>query len=95
MLIGSPKDPQPARLGGARGVVTMSCELDVPGRMRDAARRIADRGAPATYLQMPGCTHGHLAAAEAIFDEAFGWLAASALPPEPGTLPTPIAGPVP
>jgi pimeloyl-ACP methyl ester carboxylesterase len=74
VLIGAPSDPSPARLAQARGVVTMSCSRDVPGRMRDAARRITAAGVPATYLEMPGCTHGNIADGERIFDTAFDWL---------------------
>jgi pimeloyl-ACP methyl ester carboxylesterase len=74
VLIGAPSDPSPARLSGASGVVTMSCSRDVPGRMRDAARRIAAAGVPATYLEMPGCTHGNIADGERVFETAFDWL---------------------
>lgn len=74
VLIGAPSDPSPARLSGARGVVTMSCSRDVPGRMREAARRIAAAGVPATYLEMPGCTHGNVADGERVFETAFDWL---------------------
>jgi pimeloyl-ACP methyl ester carboxylesterase len=75
VLIGAPSDPSPLRLAGARGVVTMSCSRDVPGRMRDAARRIVAAGVPATYLEMPGCTHGNVADGERVFETAFDWLA--------------------
>jgi pimeloyl-ACP methyl ester carboxylesterase len=74
VLIGSPSDPQPARLARARGVVTVSCSHDVPGRMRDAARRIFAAGVPATYLEMPGCTHGNMADGERVFGTALDWL---------------------
>ncbi|HEY8089407.1 MAG TPA: hypothetical protein VIF09_16215 [Polyangiaceae bacterium] len=74
VLIGAPSDPSPARLSGAQGVVTMSCSRDVPGRMRDAARSIARGGVPATYLEMPGCTHGNIADGERVFGTAFDWL---------------------
>ena len=74
VLIGAPSDPSPQRLAQARGVVTMSCSRDVPGRMREAARRIAATGVPATYLEMPGCTHGNIADGERVFETAFDWL---------------------
>ncbi len=80
VLIGAPSDPSPARLAKARGVVTMSCSRDVPGRMRDGARHIAATGVPAEYLEMPGCTHGNIADGERVFGEAFEWLAANAKP---------------
>ncbi len=78
VLIGAPSDPSPVRLSQAQGVVTMSCSRDVPGRMRDAARRINAAGVPATYLEMPGCTHGNIADGERVFEEAFEWLAGNA-----------------
>jgi pimeloyl-ACP methyl ester carboxylesterase len=74
VLIGAPSDPSPARLSQAQGVVTMSCSRDVPGRMRDAAKRITAAGVPATYLEMPGCTHGNIADGERMFETAFDWL---------------------
>jgi pimeloyl-ACP methyl ester carboxylesterase len=78
VLIGAPSDPSPARLASAKGVVTMSCSRDVPGRMRDAARRITAAGVPSTYLEMPGCTHGNIADGERVFETAFDWLADNA-----------------
>jgi pimeloyl-ACP methyl ester carboxylesterase len=78
VLIGAPSDPSPARLAKAHRVVTMSCSRDVPGRMRDGARRVAAAGVPAEYLEMPGCTHGNIADGERVFGEAFDWLTASA-----------------
>jgi pimeloyl-ACP methyl ester carboxylesterase len=80
VLIGAPSDPKPALVAGAQGVVTMSCSRDVPGRMREGARHIGATGVPATYLEMPGCTHGNLADGERVFAEAFDWLAANARP---------------
>jgi pimeloyl-ACP methyl ester carboxylesterase len=78
VLIGAPTDPKPQLVAGAQAVVTMSCSRDVPGRMRDGARRIAAAGVPATYFEMPGCTHGNIADGERVFGEAFDWLAANA-----------------
>lgn len=75
ILIGAPTDPSTQRLKTARGVVTMSCTLDVPWRMKDAARRLNAMGVPATYMEMPGCTHGNLADGDRVFDSAFDWLA--------------------
>ncbi len=80
VLIGAPTDPSTARLAKARGVVTMSCTRDVPWRMKDAARRLMAKGVPATYLEMPGCTHGNIADGDRVFDEAFDWLTANSLP---------------
>jgi pimeloyl-ACP methyl ester carboxylesterase len=78
VLIASPADPEPGRLARARAVVTMSCSLDVPGRMKEAARRVASLGVPSTYLEMPGCTHGELSDGERLLGMAFDWLAANA-----------------
>ncbi len=78
VLIGAPSDPQPALLARARGVVTMSCSRDVPGRMRDGARHISAIGVPATYVEMPGCTHGNISDGERVFGEVFDWLAVNA-----------------
>ncbi|HEY3815625.1 MAG TPA: alpha/beta hydrolase [Polyangiaceae bacterium] len=78
VLIGAPSDPSPALLAKARGVVTMSCSRDVPGRMRDGARHIAAAGVPAEYVEMPGCTHGNIADGERVFSDAFEWLTANA-----------------
>jgi hypothetical protein len=58
----------------------MSCSRDVPGRMRDAARRLVLAGVPATYLEMPGCTHGNLADGDRVFAAAFDWLSVNARP---------------
>jgi pimeloyl-ACP methyl ester carboxylesterase len=78
VLIGAPSDPSPQLLAKEQGVVTMSCSRDVPGRMRDGARHIGAVGVPATYLEMPGCTHGNIADGERVFDQAFDWLDAHA-----------------
>lgn len=74
LLIGSPRDPQPARLKSARAVATMSCSLDVPQRMRGAARALDSLGIPSRYFEMRGCTHGNLADGDVRFDDALGWL---------------------
>lgn len=76
VLIGSPKDPMLQRIERAQAVVTMSCSLDVPGRMKAAARRIQAAGIPSTYLELPGCTHGNITDGERVMGEAFRWLAA-------------------
>jgi len=75
VLIGSPRDPQVARLRGARAVATLSCSLDVPARMRGAAVLLERAGIASRYFEMPDCTHGNLADGERIFAEVFRWLA--------------------
>lgn len=78
VLIGAPSDPSVRRLAQAEGVVTMSCARDVPARMKGAAERLRAAGVPATYIEMPGCTHGMLGEAEARLGEALRWLEANA-----------------
>lgn len=71
VLIGAPTDPAPKILARARAVVTMSCDRDVPARMRLAAAGTTKIGTPATYFEMPGCTHGNVTDGERIFDATF------------------------
>lgn len=80
VLIGAPTDPAAAHFAKTEAVVTISCSRDVPARMRDAARRMERAHIHATYMEMPGCTHGNVADAERVFDEAFDWLAEQATP---------------
>jgi pimeloyl-ACP methyl ester carboxylesterase len=91
VLIGQPGDPQPADFHKSRAVVTMSCSLDVPYRMKPASKAIEAAGTPSTYVQMPGCTHGNIAAGDESFDTVFGWLDKNSRAPI-GTEPIPIAG---
>jgi pimeloyl-ACP methyl ester carboxylesterase len=74
VLIGAPTDPAPRNLERARGLVTMSCDRDVPARMRQAAQATSRVGVPATYVQMAGCSHGNVTDGERVFDAAFDWL---------------------
>jgi pimeloyl-ACP methyl ester carboxylesterase len=76
VLIGSPRDVTASRLRTSRALATMSCSRDVPGRMRAGAEHVAALGVPATYFEMPGCTHGNLADGNRVFDELFVWLGA-------------------
>ncbi len=76
VLIGSPRDPRLDRLKGARKVATMSCSLDVPGRMKAAVRMLEGAGVGSKYFEMPGCTHGNLAEGDAVFSEVFDWIEA-------------------
>jgi len=92
VLIGSPVDPSPSFLAKTRAVVTMSCSLDVPPRMREGANKIDRSGVPATYFEMPGCTHGNIADGEHVFAEAFDWLGAHQRPAQLPALATPIVG---
>ncbi|MCL2777356.1 MAG: alpha/beta hydrolase [Polyangiaceae bacterium] len=94
VLIGAPKDPLPAHFRQARGLVTMSCSLDVVSRMREAARKTSLAGTPATFFEMPGCTHGNVADAEHIFDEALSWLDTNGKPTPDGARDVVITGPL-
>jgi pimeloyl-ACP methyl ester carboxylesterase len=76
VLIGSPREVTASRLRSSRALATMSCSRDVPGRMREGAAHVAALGVPATYFEMPGCTHGNLAEGNRVFDELFVWLEA-------------------
>lgn len=76
VLIGSPRDPRRDRLEKARAVATMSCSLDVPGRMKRASQMLASIGVASSYFEMPGCTHGNLAEGDRVFGEVFDWMAA-------------------
>lgn len=78
VLIGAPTDPGAAHFAKARGVVTMSCSRDVPGRMKDAARRMNGANIPAAYFEMPGCTHGNVADGDRVVGDALAWLDANA-----------------
>lgn len=78
VLIGAPTDPSPSHFLTTRGVVTMSCDRDVPLRMKEASRGIARKGIPSTYVQMPGCSHGWIGDGENTFGAAFEFLGASA-----------------
>ena len=74
VLIAPPEDLWIDKLMKAQGVVSMSCSRDVPGRMKDGAKKLGAKGIRATYMEMPKCTHGDVADGERIFGEAFAWL---------------------
>jgi pimeloyl-ACP methyl ester carboxylesterase len=80
VLIGAPTDPSATRFAEARGVVTMSCARDVPGRMKEATKRFVRAGIPSTYLEMPDCTHGNITEGDKTFDAAFDFLRDSSRP---------------
>jgi pimeloyl-ACP methyl ester carboxylesterase len=85
VLIGAPRDITASHLRTSRALATMSCSRDVPGRMREGAQRVAALGVPATYFEMPGCTHGNLAEGNRIFGDVFVWLEGRGNgPPSPG-----------
>jgi pimeloyl-ACP methyl ester carboxylesterase len=94
ILIGSPKDPVASRMRSTRAVATMSCERDVPPRMKDGARRLEAAGVPAKYFEMPGCTHGNLAEGDRVFGEAFSWLDANQRAAVKAGAASPIVGPI-
>jgi pimeloyl-ACP methyl ester carboxylesterase len=75
VLMGSPKDPAVQRIKGVRAAGTMSCSLDVPGRMKQGAKKLEALNVPARYFEMPGCTHGNVADGDRVFGEVFAFLA--------------------
>jgi pimeloyl-ACP methyl ester carboxylesterase len=92
VLIGSPTDPAPRNLARARSVVTMSCDRDVPARMKQAAHAAARAGVPATYVEMPGCHHGNVTEGERVFDETLEWLRMNERAPDPRAASVRIVG---
>jgi pimeloyl-ACP methyl ester carboxylesterase len=92
VLIGAPTDPSPRNFGRTRALVTMSCDRDVPARMKQAAQATSRTGVPATYFEMPGCTHGSVGDAERVFDAAFEWMRTSERAPNSEATPTRIVG---
>jgi pimeloyl-ACP methyl ester carboxylesterase len=74
VLIGAPTDPSPRSFARARALVTMSCDRDVPARMRQAALAAARAGVPARYFEMRGCSHGNVTDGEETFGAVFEWL---------------------
>lgn len=92
VLIGAPTDPAPRSFARTRGVVTISCNRDVPARMKQAARATSLSGIPATYVEMAGCTHGGVTEAEHVFDTTFDWLRANERAPDPRAIAIRISG---
>lgn len=92
VLIGAPSDPAPRSFARTRALVTMSCDRDVPSRMKRAAQATARAGTPATYFEMPGCTHGNVTDGERIFDAVFDWLGRNERPLDPSAAAVRIAG---
>jgi pimeloyl-ACP methyl ester carboxylesterase len=92
VLIGAPNDPSPRNLARARAVVTMSCDRDVPARMKQAAQAASRAGVPAIYFEMPGCTHGNVTEGERLFDATFDWLHTNEREPDPRAAAVRIAG---
>ncbi len=78
VLIGAPSDPSAASFARVRAVATMSCQRDVPWKMKEATQRLVKAKVPSAYFEMPGCTHGMMADGERVFEETFGWLEANA-----------------
>lgn len=83
VLIGSPTNPAPGNFVKTRGVVTMSCDRDVPARMKQAAAGLRRVGTPATYFEMPHCVHGNITDGERIFSDTFDWLRTNEKPLAP------------
>jgi pimeloyl-ACP methyl ester carboxylesterase len=91
-VLGAPTDVSVPSFQRSRAVVTGACSLDVTARMRQGSTRLAAKHVPSTYVEMPGCAHGQVADAEAVFDQAFAFLRTNALPVPEGAAPVPIVG---
>ena len=74
VIIAPPEEVYVDKLTKARGVVSMSCRMDVPYLMKAATKQLLARNVPSIYLEMPGCTHGGVTEGERVFGEAFDWL---------------------
>ena len=81
ILIGQPGGPNARALRRARAVVAMSGTRDNPATMRAGARDLTRIGVPATFISIPGATHGQLGDANALMAQALDWLAAHARTP--------------
>jgi pimeloyl-ACP methyl ester carboxylesterase len=93
VIIAAPTDPAPRDFAKTRALVTMACSRDVTARMKAAAAGANKIGTPATYFQMPDCTHGQVADAENVFGQSFDWLAENQRPAGADAQPVRIAGP--
>jgi pimeloyl-ACP methyl ester carboxylesterase len=92
VLIGAPTNPAPKSFERARGLVTMSCDRDVPARMKAAAAATAHTGVPATYFEMVGCSHGNVTEGERVFGATFDWLRTNQRAPDPRATAIQIVG---
>jgi pimeloyl-ACP methyl ester carboxylesterase len=92
VLIGAPTEPSAASFARARAVATMSCQRDVPAKMKEATVRIARTKVPSAYFEMPGCTHGMMSDGERVFEETFSWLEGNARPVAADAKATSITG---
>lgn len=75
VLIASPIVPSPARLSGARAVVTMAGRGDEREKMSAGARDLRHARLRALYIELPSTHHGQLHDDDGpLFDQAFSWL---------------------
>jgi pimeloyl-ACP methyl ester carboxylesterase len=84
VLIAPPEDPTPTRMKKAEAVVTMSCAMDVPYRMKAARDGLTALHVPSIYVEMPGCTHGNVTDGERLFGVAFDFLEGGQREPKNG-----------
>jgi hypothetical protein len=71
VLIASPEKPAVYRLRHARAVVTIAPEIDVHELPKAGARELNAAGIPATFLVLPGASHGGMGTdPERAMDEA-------------------------
>lgn len=95
VLIGAPTDPVPAHFPNAGAVVTMSCQRDIPFRMKEVSNKMNRASIPSTYVEMPGCTHGWITDGDRTFGEAFDFLHEHSRPLKQEAQPDVLVGAVP
>lgn len=74
ILIGAPVAPSAGRLAKVRGAVMMAGEHDAQEPMKAGARALVAASIPATFIRIPGASHGQMGDGERLMREAFDWL---------------------
>lgn len=75
VLMAQPREPSPAALARARGIVTMAGTRDRQDLMQRGARKLEAAGLRARYVPLPGAPHGYMGDdPEGTFERVFGWL---------------------
>jgi pimeloyl-ACP methyl ester carboxylesterase len=83
VLMGAPQRPSPRGLS-VRAAVMMAGERDRQDLMKAAARSFTAAGIPATFLVLPGATHGAMGQnPERSMGEALAWLFEHSVPAAP------------
>ena len=74
ILIGAPVAPSALRLAKVRGAVMMAGERDAQEPMKAGARALVAASIPATFIGIPGASHGQMGDGERLMRQAFDWL---------------------